>query len=192
MPLVTHETEASVAFVGAGPGDPELLTLKAQRLIAKADTLIYADSLISPDACQYAKSGAAIYGSSTLTLEAIIDIIVKAVAEGHFVVRLHSGDPSVYGAMYEQQRLLDRHNINYLIVPGVSSVFAAAAAIGAELTVPDVAQSLIFTLASRTCLHARKRIAALSSKSSNHPLHLPKYHAGPTSRRRTTYRRIYT
>ena len=164
MPLVTHETEASVAFVGAGPGDPELLTLKAQRLIAKADTLIYADSLVSPDVCQYTKSGAAIYGSSALTLEAIIDIIVKAVAEGHFVVRLHSGDPSVYGAMYEQQRLLDRHSINYLIVPGVSSVFAAAAAVGAELTVPDVAQSLIFTRqAGRVPMPEKESLRSLAS-----------------------------
>lgn len=164
MPLVTHETEASVAFVGAGPGDPELLTLKAQRLIAKAGTLIYADSLVSPDVCQYTKSGAAIYGSSALTLEAIIDIIVKAVAEGHFVVRLHSGDPSVYGAMYEQQRLLDRHNINYLIVPGVSSVFAAAAAVGAELTVPDVAQSLIFTRqAGRVPMPEKESLRSLAS-----------------------------
>jgi precorrin-4/cobalt-precorrin-4 C11-methyltransferase len=164
MPLVTHEAEASVAFVGAGPGDPELLTLKAQRLITKADTLIYADSLVSPDVCQYAKSGAAIHGSSTLTLEAIIDIIVKAVAKEHFVVRLHSGDPSIYGAMYEQQRLLDRHNINYLIVPGVSSVFAAAAAIGAELTVPDVAQSLIFTRqAGRVSMPEKESLRSLAS-----------------------------
>src|SRR5260370_4063488 len=145
MTLVTHEADAMVAFVGAGPGDPELLTLKAQRLIAKADTLIYADSLVSPDVCQYAKPGAAIYGSAALTLEVIVDIILKAVTNGQFVVRLHSGDPGLYGAMYEQQRLLDHHNINYLIVPGVSSVFAAAAAVGVELTVPDVAQSLILT-----------------------------------------------
>src|SRR5260370_2062709 len=145
MTLVTHEADAMVAFVGAGPGDPELLTLKAQRLIAKADTLIYADSLVSPDVCQYAKPGAAIYGSAALTLEVIIDLILKAVTNGQFVVRLHSGDPGLYGAMDEQQRFLDRHAIKSLIVPGVSSVFAAAAAVGAELTVPDVAQSLILT-----------------------------------------------
>jgi precorrin-4/cobalt-precorrin-4 C11-methyltransferase len=164
MPLVTHEADAMVAFVGAGPGDPELLTLKAQRLIAKADTLIYADSLVSPDVCQYAKSGANIHGSATLTLEAIIDIILKAVTDGHFIVRLHSGDPSVYGAMYEQQRLLDRHNINYLIVPGVSSVFAAAAAVGAELTVPDVAQSLIFTRqAGRIPMPEKESLRSLAS-----------------------------
>jgi len=164
MPLVTHEADAMVAFVGAGPGDPELLTLKAQRLIAKADTLIYADSLVSSDVCQYAKPGATIYGSAALTLEAIIDIILRAVTNGQFVVRLHSGDPSLYGAMYEQQRLLDRHGIKYFIVPGVSSVFAAAAAIGAELTVPDVAQSLILTRqAGRVPMPEKESLRSLAS-----------------------------
>jgi len=164
MPLVTHEADAMVAFVGAGPGDPELLTLKAQRLIAKADTLIYADSLVSPDVCQYTKPGAVIHGSAALTLEAIIDIILKAVTNGQFVVRLHSGDPSLYGAMYEQQRLLDRHGIKYFIVPGVSSVFAAAAAVGAELTVPDVAQSLILTRqAGRVSMPEKESLRSLAS-----------------------------
>ncbi len=145
MPLATHEAEASIAFIGAGPGDPELLTLKAHRLIARADVLIYADSLVSPDVCRYAKPEATIYGSSALTLEKIIDIILEAVAKGQFVARLQSGDPALYGALYEQQRILDRHGVNYLVVPGVSSVFAAAAELGVELTVPDVAQSLILT-----------------------------------------------
>ncbi|GAC1401436.1 MAG: precorrin-4 C(11)-methyltransferase [Ktedonobacteraceae bacterium] len=145
MPLATHEAEASIAFIGAGPGDPELLTLKAHRLIARADVLIYADSLVSPDVCRYAKPEAAIYGSSALTLEKIIDIMLEAVAKGQFVARLQSGDPALYGALYEQQRILDRHGVNYIIVPGVSSVFAAAAELGVELTVPDVAQSLILT-----------------------------------------------
>ena len=167
MPLATHEADAMVAFVGAGPGDPELLTLKAQRLIAKADVLIYADSLVSPDVCQYAKPGAAIYGSAALTLEAIIDIILKAVANGQFVVRLHSGDPGLYGAIYEQQRFLDRHGISYLIVPGVSSVFAAAAAVGAELTVPEVAQSLILTRqAGRVPMPARESLRSLASHTT--------------------------
>src|SRR5436853_2274204 len=164
MPLVAHEADAMVAFVGAGPGDPELLTLKAQRLIAKADALIYADSLVSPDVCQYAKPGATIYGSAALTLEAIVDIILKAVTNNQFVVRLHSGDPGLYGAMYEQQRLLDHHNINYLIVPGVSSVFAAAAAVGVELTVPDVAQSLILTrYAGRVSMPAKETLRSFAS-----------------------------
>ncbi|GAC1557216.1 MAG: precorrin-4 C(11)-methyltransferase [Ktedonobacteraceae bacterium] len=145
MPLATHETEASVAFIGAGPGDPELLTLKAHRLIARADVIIYADSLVSPDVCRYAKPEATIYGSSALTLEKIIDIMLEAVAKGQFVARLQSGDPALYGALYEQQRILDHHDVNYIIVPGVSSVFAAAAEVGVELTVPDIAQSVILT-----------------------------------------------
>ncbi len=145
MPLATHETEASVAFIGAGPGDPELLTLKAHRLIAGADVVIYADSLVSPDICRYTKPEATIYGSSTLTLEKIIDIMLEAVTKGQFVARVQSGDPAIYGALYEQQRILDHHGVNYIIVPGVSSVFAAAAEIGVELTVPDIAQSVILT-----------------------------------------------
>lgn len=145
MPLARYEAEAAVAFVGAGPGDPELLTLKAQRLIARADVLIYADSLVSPSVCQFAKAGAVIYGSANLTLERLMEIILNAVAQEQFVVRLQSGDPALYGALHEQRIILDRHGITYIIVPGVSSVFAAAAALGVELTVPDVAQSLILT-----------------------------------------------
>lgn len=145
MPLATHEAEAAVAFVGAGPGDPELLTLKAQRLIARADVLIYADSLVSPEVCQFAKAEATIYGSANLTLETLMEIMLQAVAQGQFVVRLQSGDPALYGAIHEQRTILDRNGIPYIIVPGVSSVFAAAAALGVELTVPDVAQSLILT-----------------------------------------------
>lgn len=164
MPLAKLETEASVAFVGAGPGDPELLTLKAQRLIARADSIIYADSLVSPDVCRYARAGATIYGSASLTLEAIIDIMLKAVSNGQFVVRLQSGDPGLYGAMHEQCRILDRHGIGYIIVPGVSSVFAAAAELGVELTVPDVSQSLILTRhAGRVSMPEKESLRALAS-----------------------------
>jgi precorrin-4/cobalt-precorrin-4 C11-methyltransferase len=164
MPLAPNETEASVAFIGAGPGDPELLTLKAQRLIARADVIIYADSLVSPEICRYAKPEATIYGSSTLTLETIIDIILKAVEKGQFVARLQSGDPALYGALHEQRRILDRHGISYMIVPGVSSVFAAAAELGVELTVPDVAQSLILTRhAGRVAMPEKETLRALAS-----------------------------
>jgi precorrin-4/cobalt-precorrin-4 C11-methyltransferase len=145
MPFVTDEIIAQVAFIGAGPGDPELLTLKAQRLIGRADCIIYADSLVNPAVCQHAKAGAQIYGSSTLTLEAMMEIMLTAVAQKQFVVRLQSGDPAIYGAMHEQRRLLDLAGVAYMIVPGVSSIFAAAAVAGVELTVPDVAQSLILT-----------------------------------------------
>jgi len=145
MPFVTDEATAQIAFIGAGPGDPDLLTLKAVRLIGRADCIIYADSLVDPAVCQYAKAGAQIHGSSTLTLEAMMDIMITAATQNQFVVRLQSGDPGIYGAMHEQRRILDRAGVSYIIVPGVSSVFAAAAAAGVELTVPDVAQSLILT-----------------------------------------------
>jgi precorrin-4/cobalt-precorrin-4 C11-methyltransferase len=164
MPLASNETEAHVAFVGAGPGDPDFLTLKALRLIARADVIIYADSLVSPDVCRFAKPETTIYGSATLTLEMIIDIMLKAIASGQFVVRLQSGDPALYGALYEQQRALDRHGIKYIIVPGVSAVFAAAAVIGAELTVPDVAQSLILTRhAGRVAMPEKETLRSFAS-----------------------------
>jgi precorrin-4/cobalt-precorrin-4 C11-methyltransferase len=145
MPFVTDEAIAQLAFIGAGPGDPDLLTIKAVRLISRADCIIYADSLVDPAVCQYAKAGAQIHGSSTLTLEAMMEIMVTAATNNQFVVRLQSGDPGIYGAMHEQRRILDKAGVAYIIVPGVSSVFAAAAAAGVELTVPDVAQSLILT-----------------------------------------------
>ncbi|HTK10380.1 MAG TPA: precorrin-4 C(11)-methyltransferase [Ktedonobacteraceae bacterium] len=164
MPLATNETEAQIAFVGAGPGDPDLLTLKAQRLIARADVIIYADSLVSPDVCDHAKPEATIYGSATLTLETILDIMLKAASDGQFVVRLQSGDPSLYGALYEQRRALDRQGVYYIIVPGVSSVFAAAAVVGVELTVPDVAQSLILTRhAGRVSMPERETLRSFAS-----------------------------
>ncbi len=167
MPLATHEVEASIAFIGAGPGDPELLTLKAQRLIARADVVIYADSLVSPDVCRYARPEATIYGSASLTLEKIIDIMLEAVAHGQFVARLQSGDPALYGALHEQQRILDRHDVNYIIVPGVSSVFAAAAELGVELTVPDVAQSLILTRhAGRVAMPEKETLRSFASHST--------------------------
>jgi precorrin-4/cobalt-precorrin-4 C11-methyltransferase len=164
MPLATHESEAMIAFVGAGPGDPELLTLKAHRLIARADVIIYADSLVSPDVCQYAKPGATIYGSAALTLEMIVDMMLHAVSNGQFVVRLQSGDPSLYGALYEQQRALDRQGVKYIIVPGVSSVFAAAAVVGVELTVPEVSQSIILTRhAGRVSMPEKETLRSFAS-----------------------------
>ncbi len=164
MPLAINETEAHVAFVGAGPGDPDLLTVKALRLIARADVIIYADSLVSPDVCRHARPEATIYGSATLTLETISDIVLKAVTAGQFVVRLQSGDPGLYGALHEQRRTLDRHGVNYIIVPGVSSVFAAAAAVGVELTVPDVAQSLILTRhAGRVSMPEKETLRSFAS-----------------------------
>lgn len=136
---------ARVYFIGAGPGDPRLITLKAKEIIERAEVIIYADSLVNPEVCAYARPEAAIYRSASLSLEEITAIIREAVGQGKTVARLHSGDPAVYGAVREQMTILDEKRIDYEIIPGVSSLFAAAAALRAELTVPEFTQTVIIT-----------------------------------------------
>lgn len=134
-----------VYFIGAGPGDPELLTIKGQRLLAEADLVIYADSLVHPGICACARPEAEVIGSSALTLEEVWARMLAACRAGQTVARVHSGDPSLYGALHEQLVRLEAAGIPYEIVPGVSSAFAAAAVLGAELTVPEIAQTVILT-----------------------------------------------
>jgi precorrin-4/cobalt-precorrin-4 C11-methyltransferase len=144
-------TPGVVYFIGAGPGDPELLTVKGQRLIQTADLVVWADSLVHPGVAGLARADATVIGSSSLTLEQITATLVAASQAGQTIARVQSGDPSLYGAIHEQQVLLERAGVPYEIVPGVSSAFAAAARLDAELTVPDVAQTVIFTrVANRT------------------------------------------
>ena len=137
--------KGKVYFIGGGPGDPELLTLKAKRIIDSADVIIYADSLVHPSVCDSAKPDAHIIGSKTLTLDEISALMVSAAGEGKLVARIQSGDPSIYGAVLEQMRLLEAAGVAYEIVPGVSAAFAAAAALKTEFTVPEVSQTVIFT-----------------------------------------------
>ncbi|MFN8522390.1 MAG: precorrin-4 C(11)-methyltransferase [Chloroflexota bacterium] len=141
----------SVVFVGAGPGAPDLLTVRAVRAIEAADLLVYADSLVHQDVAALARPDAEVIGSSGLTLEQVTARVVDAARAGRLVVRLQSGDPSVYGAMHEQMVLLAQAGVPYSVIPGVSSAFAAAAVLGAELTVPNVSQTVIMTrVPSRT------------------------------------------
>lgn len=157
----------SVYFVGAGPGDPELITVKGQRLLAAADTIIYAGSLVNPALLDFAKPGAAIHNSAGMTLDEVIAVTAKAVGEGQTVVRLHTGDPSLYGAIREQMDALDARGITYQIVPGVSSFLAAAAALHCEYTLPEVSQTVIVTrLEGRTPVPEREKLAALASHRS--------------------------
>ena len=134
-----------VYFIGAGPGDPELLTIKGKSIIERADVIIYADSLISPEICQFARHDAEIHRSASLSLEEITDIIEKAVRQGKLVARLQSGDPTIYGAIQEQMVALEKRGIEYKIIPGVSSLFAAAASLKTELTIPEICQTVILT-----------------------------------------------
>ena len=152
-----------VVFVGAGPGDPELLTLRGKAALERADLVIYADSLVHPGIAAFARPGAEIVRSASLTLEQIADRMIAAARSGQLVARVQSGDPSIYGAIHEQMARLDEAGVAYAIVPGVSSAFAAAAALRAELTVPDVSQTVIFTrLPSRTTVPERERLREMA------------------------------
>lgn len=134
-----------VHFVGAGPGDPELLTLKEKRLLEEADVVIYAGSLVNPELLDYCREGAGIYNSASMTLDQVLEVMKEAEAMGQTTVRLHTGDPSVYGAHREQMDALERMGIPYDVTPGVSSFLAAAASLKKEYTLPGVSQTVILT-----------------------------------------------
>ncbi len=134
-----------VSFIGAGPGDPELMTIKGKRLIDSADIIIYAGSLVNPKVLADAKKDARIFNSAGMTLEEVLDVMQKGEAAGKKVVRVHTGDPAIYGAHREQMDALDRMGISYKVIPGVSSFLATAAALKKEYTLPGVSQTVILT-----------------------------------------------
>lgn len=134
-----------VKIVGAGPGAKDLITVRGMRMLNEADVIIYAGSLVNEELLEYAKKDCEIYNSAYMNLDEVIDVIVKAESEGKNIVRLHTGDPSLYGAIREQIEELAKHGITCEICPGVSSFLAAAAAMNCEYTVPEVAQSVIIT-----------------------------------------------
>ena len=145
-----------IYFIGAGAGDPELLTIKGKKKIDQADVIIYTGSLVNPEVLQDAKLGCQIYDSAGMTLEEVISVMKKAEQQGKMTVRIHTGDPSVYGAIREQMDALDQLGITHEVIPGVSSFLAAAAAMQVEYTLPDVSQSVIITrMAGRTPMPER-------------------------------------
>jgi precorrin-4/cobalt-precorrin-4 C11-methyltransferase len=155
--------EAVVHFVGAGPGDAELITVKGARLLAQAQVVVYAGSLVDRELVRTYAPGARVYDSAAMTLEETTQVLAHAVAEGLRAVRLHTGDPSIYGAIQEQMAALDRFGIPYAVVPGVTSACAAAASLRQELTLPEVSQTVIITrLAGRTPVPERERLAEIA------------------------------
>ena len=136
-----------VYIVGAGAGDPELITVKGQRLLREADVIIYAGSLVNPELLKVCKADAEIYNSATMTLDEVLAVIEVANSQNKNIVRLHTGDPSIYGAIQEQIDFLETKNIPFEIVPGVSSFLAAAATLKQEYTLPGVTQTVIITRA---------------------------------------------
>ena len=152
-----------ISFVGAGPGAPDLITLRGARLLAEADTVIYAGSLVNEKILETA-SHAEFFNSAKLALEEVLEIMIRAYESGKKVVRLHTGDPSIYGAIREQMDRLDPLHIGYDVCPGVSSFCGAAAALKAEYTLPDVSQSVILTrMAGRTGVPERESIASFAA-----------------------------
>jgi precorrin-4/cobalt-precorrin-4 C11-methyltransferase len=152
-----------VIFVGAGPGDPELITVKGQKALAGADLVLYAGSLVSPAVLGWANPAAELVDTAELDLAQICALIHAGHRDGRRVVRVHSGDPSLYGAIQEQLEVLERENIPCLVIPGVTAAFAAAAALAQELTLPEVTQTLILTRAAgRTPVPEREALHDLA------------------------------
>ncbi|MDQ0338387.1 precorrin-4/cobalt-precorrin-4 C11-methyltransferase [Caldalkalibacillus uzonensis] len=152
-----------VYIIGAGPGDPELITVKGLNLLRQADVVMYTDSLVSERLIAEAKPEAEVIKSAGLSLEEMMDIIIPRVREGKVVARVHTGDPAVFGAIMEQIIRLKQAGIAYEIIPGVSSVFAAAAVLGAELTIPELTQTVILTRTEgRTPMPEREKLKDLA------------------------------
>ncbi|MFK4390257.1 precorrin-4/cobalt-precorrin-4 C11-methyltransferase [Peribacillus frigoritolerans] len=153
-----------IYIVGAGPGDPDLITVKGLNILQTADVILYTDSLVNEELIAKAKPDAEVLKTAGMHLEEIVGIMVDRVKEGKMVARIHTGDPAMYGAIMEQIVLLKKEGIGYEVIPGVSSVFASAAAIGAELTIPDLTQTLILTRAEgRTPVPEFEKLRDLAS-----------------------------
>jgi len=154
---------AKVHFIGAGPGDPELITVKGARLLAEADVVVFAGSLVDRELVRTYAHGAEVWDSAAMTLEETIRVMAGAVAAERRVVRLHTGDPAIYGAIQEQMAALEGLGIDYAVVPGVTSAFAAAALLKQELTLPEVSQTVIFTrIEGKTPVPEREQLAEIA------------------------------
>ena len=162
------KTNGEVIFVGAGPGDPELITVKGSRTLEQADRVIYAGSLVNPKLLELCRPGTPVHDSAHLTLEEVVTLMEEGTKRGETIVRLHTGDPSMYGAIKEQFDYLDKQSIPYSVIPGVSSVFAAAATVRREFTLPEISQTLILTrLAGRTPVPEREALAKLAKHQAS-------------------------
>ncbi|MFT4144193.1 MAG: precorrin-4 C(11)-methyltransferase [Mobilitalea sp.] len=162
-----------IYFVGAGSGAVDLITVRGMRLLEKAEVIIYAGSLVNPELLQYAKSDCEIHNSARLTLEEVINVMKQAEQEGKNTVRLHTGDPSIYGAIREQMDILEELGINYESCPGVSACFGAAAALNLEYTLPGISQSLIITrMEGKTSVPEKESIESFAAHGASMAIYL--------------------
>lgn len=162
-----------IDFVGAGPGAPDLITVRGRKLIEEADCIIYAGSLVNPQLLKYAKADCEVYNSAKMYLEEVLSVMERMEAQGKNTVRLHTGDPSLYGAVREQMDGLRERDIPFRICPGVSSFCGAAAALKTEYTLPAVSQSVIITrMEGRTAVPEREKLSALAGHGATMVLFL--------------------
>ena len=153
-----------VYFVGAGSGAPDLITVRGKNLLEQADVIIYAGSLVNPELLSYKKEGCEVYNSATMTLEEVLEVMEQAHAEQKMIVRLHTGDPCIYGAIREQMDRLDEKGIDYESCPGVSAFCGAASALNLEYTLPDISQSVIITrMEGRTPVPPKESIQSFAA-----------------------------
>ena len=152
-----------VYFIGAGPGDPDLITVKAVKALQQAEVIIYAGSLVNRQVLDHGRADAKVYNSAEMTLEEVLAVMEAAVGEGKIVARVHTGDPCLYGAVQEQMDALAERGISYCVIPGVSSFLAAAAALKREYTLPGVSQTVILTrIEGRTPVPEKEKLSALA------------------------------
>ena len=157
-----------VYFIGAGPGDPELITIKGKKIIDAADIIIYAGSLVNENVLSGRKSDSMLFNSSSMTLEEVTKIMFDEKENNTIIARVHTGDPSIYGAIKEQIDFLNANNISYEVVPGVSSFTAAAASLGVEYTLPGVSQTVICTrMEGRTSVPEKEKLSLLASHKAS-------------------------
>ena len=153
-----------IHFVGAGPGSPDLITVRGKQYLEEADVIIYAGSLVNPQLLEYSKDVCTIHNSAKMTLEEVIAVMERAEAEGKMTVRLHTGDPCIYGAIREQMDILDEKGIAYDYCPGVSAFCGAASALNLEYTLPDISQSVIITrMEGRTPVPSKESIQSFAA-----------------------------
>lgn len=164
---------SKVVFVGAGPGDPELITLKGHKTLSDADVVIYAGSLVNPKLLDYCKEGCEIHNSAYMDLGEIIDVMDKGVKEGKLVVRLQTGDFSIYGSIREQIEEMTKRDIKYDLIPGVSSFLGAASSLGVEYTVPEISQSVIITrMEGRTPVPEKEKLRSFAMHQTSMAIYL--------------------
>lgn len=162
-----------VHFVGAGPGAEDLITVRGKQLLEQAEVIIYAGSLVNPKLLSYAPEHCEIYNSASMTLDEVIEVMRQAEKDGKMTVRLHTGDPSVYGAVREQMELLETEGIEYDSCPGVSACFGAAASLNLEYTLPGISQSLIITrMEGRTAVPEKEKIELFAAHQATMAIYL--------------------